>query len=145
MAVGSEVFLTDFPEYPASRAIFTVNKLINLDLIVIKINIMRIMFGNKIRKIKFELVRDHNIRIPEQKLVEGGVIFGRAVIFYDIVCVNFHEKIFAVLIFEACDCLKSVLVLAEFGVGFQFESIAFHLTASQVLRVWYKDNLIVSL
>lgn len=65
MAVGSEVFLTDFPEYPASRAIFTVNKLINLDLIVIKINIMRIMFGNKIRKIKFELVRDHNIRIPE--------------------------------------------------------------------------------
>lgn len=38
--VGSKVFFTYFSKYPPSGTIFTINKLIYLDLIIIKIHIL---------------------------------------------------------------------------------------------------------
>lgn len=38
--IGSKILLADFSKYPASGTIFAINKLIYLDLIVIKIHVL---------------------------------------------------------------------------------------------------------
>ena len=63
MPVRSEVFLTDLPKYPTSCTIFTVDELVDFNFVIVKINILSIMFGDEISKIKFQLIGNDCVSI----------------------------------------------------------------------------------
>ena len=66
VAVWGEIFFADLSEDPAPRTILTIDKLINLDLIIIEINIVRVMLGNKVSKVNFQLISNNYVSISEQ-------------------------------------------------------------------------------
>lgn len=126
MPVGCEFLLTDFPKDPPSRTVFTIDKLINTNVNFLDACLSGVMFGNKIGEIRFQLISDNVISLPQQKFIKCGLIFSSAVIFHYIVVVNFHEQVGNIGVVDSSSTLKSLFILFESGSTFKFETISPH-------------------
>lgn len=127
MPVGCEFLLTDFPKDPPSRTVLTIDKLINTNVNFLDVGLSGVMFWNKIGEIRFQLISDNVISLPQQKFIKCGLIFSSAVIFHYIVVVNFHEQVGDIGVVDSSSTLKSLFILFESGSTFKFETISPHL------------------
>lgn len=56
MAIRCEIFFTYLPKDPPACTIFTVNKLVDFDLIVVEVDRMRVMLCDKVLEIELKLI-----------------------------------------------------------------------------------------
>ena len=111
LSIRGIIFFTNFTKNPSSCIIFTVNKLIYLQLPVHKIEFFSwIMLGDEVLKICMHFIGINDICISQLKLMKSYFVLGSAVIFYDIVMVNFHQQISHILSYS-CNFLKFFFVL----------------------------------